>query len=328
MLNPDQWLLDDQEHIAPLAKWQKTVNLMAQLFNAPAGYIVQHCSRGYQVSIASEQPENPYSAGTLIAPSTNIFCRRVVETRQELYVSNAGTLPEWASNPEVADDGFESYLGVPIFWPDGTAFGTICVMDYKVTGYDNTYVELIRQFRDIVQTDLLLVQQYEQIRHLAMQDELTGLMNRRGFMTLAEQRIKLARYNKEALGLVYLDMDGLKGVNDRFGHQHGDEALRALANCLRQHTRDDDLVARIGGDEFIVMTRLKDPTALNRIGERILDSLPDTLPEDLNGQCGISFGTALMNNLNRTLESWLADADKAMYQQKRHNKQTDAVPAD
>lgn len=325
MSQKHQWLTSDNQELVPLSRWQNTVNLMASLFKAPAGFIVQYQPEGYRVTIASEQDENPYDAGGIIPPDTNIFCRKIVKTKQELYVNHATIEDEWKTNPEVSDDGFNSYLGFPIFWPSGEPFGTICVMDFEVTHYDVTYVELIKQFRDLVQTDLLLVEQFEQIREMALMDELTGLFNRRGFMAVAEQRVQLARRNGGHLALIYLDMDGLKGLNDSLGHETGDLALAMVADSIRNNIRGSDVCARLGGDEFLVLAETQHLDQMELVCEHIEDEFKGRLANKINVnlddlEVGLSYGVVAVEYLDQPLEAWVRQADQAMYLCKQARK--------
>lgn len=325
MPNPEKWLIEQSLELVPFAKWQRTVNLMANLFKAPAGFIVQHTEGGYQVTIASEQDENPYDAGGIIPPDTNIFCRKIVQTRQELYVRHATAQEEWKTNPEVSDDGFNSYLGVPIFWPDGKPFGTICVMDFAITDYEESYVELIRQFRDIIQADLSLLDHFDQFRELAMSDELTGLYNRRGFQTVSEQRIQLAKRNDAELALIYMDMNGLKSINDELGHTAGDQALKLLAETLTRHFRSSDVLARIGGDEFLLLAETSSAEnncldALTENCKKVDNIIRESMSDFPEIQTGVSFGILHMYDLNRPLEQWIQLADKEMYEHKKRRR--------
>lgn len=321
MKTPGEWLTADNQQLVPFSRWQSTVNLMAELFKAPAAFIVQHGTKGFYVTIASEQEENPYPAGGVIPSDSNIFCRKIVETRQELYVREATADPEWDTNPEVSQDGFNSYLGFPIFWPDGVPFGTICVMDFNVTQYDETYLQLIRQFRDLVQTDLLLVQQFEQIREMALNDPLTGLFNRRGFLTVAQQRVQLARRNQSALSLIFLDMDGLKVLNDTQGHEAGDDALKMIAELLKDSIRGSDISARIGGDEFVVLAETHDTAALEKLCQKIEQTFVTSLQTNsIDRRIGISYGVVRLSDLDASVEHWMEQADQRMYRQKQTKK--------
>lgn len=102
-------------------------------------------------------------------------------------------------------------------------------------------------------TELIAAQ--KQLKNLSLTDELTGLYNRRGFLTLAEQQIKLERHEGTARGLtlMFADMDGLKTINDVHGHEAGSDAIEALSRIFKAALRDSDIVARWGGDEFVIL---------------------------------------------------------------------------
>jgi diguanylate cyclase (GGDEF)-like protein len=99
-----------------------------------------------------------------------------------------------------------------------------------------------------------LKQMEEGLREMALRDPLTGLYNRRGFITLAEQQLKTVKRSKRPLLLTYVDIDGLKQINDTLGHEEGDQALTDTADILRGTFRESDIIARIGGDEFAVLS--------------------------------------------------------------------------
>lgn len=93
----------------------------------------------------------------------------------------------------------------------------------------------------------------EDLRSLSLFDELTGLYNRRGFFTLAEQQLKVADRMKREMFLLFIDFDGLKSINDTFGHNEGSQALIDTGNILRETFRESDILGRVGGDEFVVL---------------------------------------------------------------------------
>ena len=88
---------------------------------------------------------------------------------------------------------------------------------------------------------------------LSLMDELTGLHNRRGFVSLAEQRLKLTSRQGVRSTLIFIDVDNLKYINDNFGHREGDGALQQIAGLLRECFRESDIIGRLGGDEFCVL---------------------------------------------------------------------------
>jgi PleD family two-component response regulator len=109
----------------------------------------------------------------------------------------------------------------------------------------------------------------EQIRSLSLVDELTGLYNRRGFLTLASQQLKLAHRLKKRMLLVFADLDGMKRINDTLGHQEGDKALIEIAKILKETFRESDIIARLGGDEFVVLTLEKSVSSDDAITKRL-----------------------------------------------------------
>lgn len=171
-----------------------------------------------------------------------------------------------------------------------------------------------------VSLDLELKKVNDALRALVLIDDLTGLYNRRGFLTLAEQHLKLARRTNQELLLVYLDLDGLKQINDTFGHQEGDRALGKTAKILRKtFHRELDLVARLGGDEFIVLTI----DSFRESPEIICLRLQEHL-KIVNGQMDCCYQLSFcigMTRLNRdsrvTINDLMAEADEALYQNKR-----------
>ena len=126
-------------------------------------------------------------------------------------------------------------------------------------------------FRDV--TDKL--RDFEELRLLSLTDALTGLCNRRGFFTLAEQQIKIARRTKKEMMLLLADMDELKVINDTFGHPEGDKAIVDVAQVLKGTFRDSDILARIGGDEFAVLAVESSAAVASAVDKRIKEKLAE-----------------------------------------------------
>jgi two-component system, cell cycle response regulator len=154
---------------------------------------------------------------------------------------------------------------------------------------------------------------------LALVDDLTGLYNRRGFLTLATRDLRLARRGNETLLVAFADLDDLKGVNDAAGHAVGDRALRDTAALLRQTFRDSDLVARIGGDEYAVLVRHAGPESAEVLAERLKRQVRDfnrrgARPYQLSISLG--FATHKASTLG-SVAGLLERADRALYRDKR-----------
>jgi len=158
----------------------------------------------------------------------------------------------------------------------------------------------------------------EQVRQLAIVDELTGLMNRRGFMMLAEHQRNLADRKGTSLALVYLDIDRFKLINDQFGHEEGDRALRELSAVLLHTFRRSDVVARLGGDEFIVLMADVNSDGLGTVLDRVRTNFA-ALSQDSRfpWRLRVSLGVVQYDAAHPvTLEALMASADHAMYRAK------------
>lgn len=118
-----------------------------------------------------------------------------------------------------------------------------------VTAYEGYVIDITPQKA----AEAALRQREEQLRMLSLTDELTGLYNRRGLLALGEHTLRVARRHGSGLGVIYVDVDGLRTVNERFGHAHGDEALRTVAGLIRAAVRESDVAGRVAGDEFVIL---------------------------------------------------------------------------
>lgn len=183
--------------------------------------------------------------------------------------------------------------------------------DYLVKGEINRQM-LVRSLRYALERHRLM-------RSLSLIDELTGLYNRRGFMTLAEQQLNLSRRAQRGCLLVYADMDGLKQINDTFGHQEGSKALRQTADVMRTVFRGSDIIARLGGDEFTILM----PDAPEESGGRVVARLQEQL-DVYSSRLALPYRLALSVGVSTfepgttgSLEDLIAAADQAMYENKR-----------
>lgn len=315
LITPDWVSKQDQESLL-ISAWQRLVNLMAELCDTPAGFIVQAGSEEFKVVIANEKPENPYSAGATIGANVNIFCRKVVELNQPLYEGKASENPEWIDNPEVTDDGFNTYLGYPLHWPDGSVFGTICVMDLAKSDYDKRYNTLLEHFREMAEKELELCDTNLQLTNLAYTDHLTNVLNRKGFYEKAKAvLIEELKYETPTY-ICYFDIDNLKPINDSYGHRIGDTVIKRFAQHLTNAFGDLGLIARFGGDEFVVMLNPEPDfdvaTHLQQLNELIAGE--ESEPK-------LCYSSGLASKLIKAqdipeLEQLIGEADRKMYQNK------------
>lgn len=159
----------------------------------------------------------------------------------------------------------------------------------------------------------------EEIRALAITDQLTGLYNRRGFITLADQHLKVAYRSRSPLLLMFIDLDGMKGINDSLGHEMGDMALSDTATILRQTCRGSDIVGRIGGDEFAVLAIDAAEQSPGVLSVRLQESIDAFNRENVRPyRLSMSWGTVAYDPAEpRALTELLSLADKHMYARKK-----------
>ncbi len=156
------------------------------------------------------------------------------------------------------------------------------------------------------------------LSYLSLHDDLTGLYNRRGFFTLVEHQLKLCKRQKRRLYMFYADLDDLKQINDTRGHQEGDLALIETANILKNIYRESDIIARIGGDEFVAIIESTEEDCVGTITVRLKEAI-ETYNSKSNRGYGlsVSVGVAYYDpERPSSIDELLAQADKSMYEHK------------
>ena len=159
----------------------------------------------------------------------------------------------------------------------------------------------------------------EALKTLSLRDDLTGLYNRRGFFALAEQGLKTAQRMGTKVFLIFGDLDNLKGINDSLGHKEGDHALMDISQILKRTFRESDIIARIGGDEFVILVMNSLETLAKELIDRFKQGLNDHyLQKGHAYKLSMSFGIVSFNPQNPcSIDVLLAQADKLMYENKK-----------
>ncbi len=216
------------------------------------------------------------------------------------------------SGEEIAADVEANYQQTKqLFWILGAAI--------LLTSISIIWVVYQRVMRSSIQIHTM----YDELDEIASHDSLTGLINRSSFEFQFQQMVERAQRYNEQLALLYLDLDGFKQINDTLGHAVGDQVLQSVSAVFSRQVRDNDIVGRIGGDEFaIVISHVGTEQRVGEIAERILREIKR--PIELEGQpavqIGISIGVALYPKDGRSEEELLQAADRAMYIAKQNGK--------
>jgi diguanylate cyclase (GGDEF)-like protein len=171
----------------------------------------------------------------------------------------------------------------------------------------------------VISRDITEQKRVDELRRLALLDELTGLNNRRGFMLLADHATTISRREMKEMALLFIDLNNLKTINDNFGHKEGDRAISDTAAILRQTFRESDILARVGGDEFCVLLsgdkELDVNTPTGRLNTNVeLHNAQGVRPYRLS----LSVGRAMYDPNDPTeIEDLMRQADMLMYEAKR-----------
>ena len=312
--------LDDE---TKLKHWQNLANQIAHHFSAASVLINQADEKGIEVIASSENSENPYSKGTTIGLSTNIYCHQTVQENQKLYIQDATLDSKWEDNPELTNDNMVSYLGMPLHWPDGRVFGTLCVMDIKVSDYNDSLITVLTGYREIIEFELKLIASNRQLKALSLIDPLTGLYNKRGLSEASKKLLSIASRQNLSVSVLYLDINNLKEVNDDHGHDAGDQLIEATASVLKTVVRKHDISVRLGGDEFLLVTLQESKNDLKLLVDRILNACEqkNVRVNDKFYSLSLSIGTSRGNVSGYDcLCDLIKEADQEMYKFKNNLK--------
>jgi diguanylate cyclase (GGDEF)-like protein/PAS domain S-box-containing protein len=465
MIKTSQCIVKCPPEQLDVEKWQRLVNMMANLYQAASGVIVQFRQEVFNVVATSENPDNFLHINSNWPWDIKSFCRRIMETNSMLYVKDAKASEEWSCAPPVSEGPVRSYLGYPLFWPDGSLFGSFCIIDTKATDYPKPLIEMLGQLKLIVESELknlvdtqkikalladkiniqqlfeqeqtqieliknalslqelintatlasladtviridshncilssnlatesmfgytrqellgqdvkiltdldnnLLnhlknkraktsdkskqisakrkdgsifpvqlsiseiqvgketqfiglmadisekVQHQELLKQLALFDPLTNCANRNLLNERFEYELAKAKREHSSFTIAYLDLNNFKPVNDTHGHTAGDTVLIAVAKRIIETVRAEDLVARIGGDEFVVIfnNQIKFTPMKAKLNTNINQPI---IHDELSLLITASIGMSSFPQDGETMKALLNKADSDMYADK------------
>jgi diguanylate cyclase (GGDEF)-like protein len=217
------------------------------------------------------------------------------------------------------DDNVRSELAFPLI-SRGRVVGVLNAESQQPDAFSEADVALMSAVGSQLASSLEVAQLHDSLKREASHDPLTRLNNRRLFLERIQQAVDRAVASGDSFSIVFLDVDGLKRINDTYGHLAGDALLREVSNALTDAVRGEDVVARYGGDEFVVLLPTTGAAAAAVVAQRISDGIARhrfMAGRDLLQIPGVSLGLATFPQDGTTAEDLLAVADATLYRQKR-----------
>lgn len=265
---------------------------------------------------------------------TVAFCSHAILRAEMMEIPDALKDERFCDNPLVVGmPRIRFYAGVPLILASGEALGTLCVIDSKPRQLSEGQRRALKTLASSVLAEIelrrriiYLEQESERRRvaeahilHLATRDPLTALPNRATFQDRLDQHVRFALRRNSSLGVLFIDLDNFKPINDTLGHDVGDDALVTVAERLNVCLRSSDTVARLGGDEFaVVLPELSGSAEAMQVANKIIETLKE--PFRAKGHAmhlSASVGAAVFPEHGRLGDQLLRHADLAMYHAKQ-----------
>ncbi len=300
-----------QEELEPLLA--RVLDFGRRMLGMEIGYVLG--IDGDDFIIRAKGGSGRFTIGERV-PIVHTLSRHVLESDVPLVVND---VRESSMRDDVAADGepWRCFLGTPIS-VEGIRFGCLAFSSkyLRETPFDANDLDFVKLMAALLGSAFERDQRARTLGELALRDPLTGLANRTMLAQRLEREIAHAKRNGGELGILFLDLDGFKDVNDRFGHAVGDRLLAEVGRRLLSVVRGDELAARIGGDEFVVVLNDLRSDSLERCTKRIERSLtqPYTGSELA---VGVSIGSAILGRDGNDPSALLGAADAEMYRAKQ-----------
>ncbi|KHT40866.1 sensor domain-containing diguanylate cyclase [Vibrio sinaloensis] len=291
----------------PEERFDRVTRLAKRLLDVPIAVVslVDSNRQWFKSCLGLDATETPRSIS---------FCGHAILGDEPFIIPDAKQDTRFMGNPLVENEPhIRFYAGIPLVYHDNSKLGTLCVIDTKPRELQPHEVQ------DLV--DLAKIAEQELANSLeATLDSLTKVSNRRGFNVLAHKSIEYCRFGGLAVSVAYFDLNDFKLINDNYGHQVGDEVLKNFAGLLRASFRDSDVLARMGGDEFIVLMSGASEIVANVAVERFrrcVAQYNETAEQEQKIQFSVGLAAAKvtcdfsLNNLVELADQRMYDAKKA-----------------
>jgi len=289
----------------PDERFDRLARLAKRLFDVPVAKVTL---------VAPDMVYTISSTGDDKAPIARelSFCAQAIKSDDIMVVPDTLADGRFANNPFVVGaPHVRFYAGCPLLM-NGCRLGTLCLVDDVPRTMTREDIGVMKDLAATVEHELTAM-------HMAIVDGLTGLVNRRGFETLAQNGLNVCRRMQRPASLLFFDLNGFKAINDTFGHAEGDLALRHFADALKLSFRSTDIIGRLGGDEFAVLLLDSSPSDTRAAIQRLRVIVESHNERGRRGYAlRFSVGHVDTNGLESAdIGRMLLDGDSKMYCDKR-----------
>lgn len=244
------------------------------------------------------------------------FCGHAILGNEVFVIPDTTKDARFVDNPLVLNDPhIRFYAGYPLQSLNGSNLGTLCIIGREAKEFTQKDIEALSDLGYIIEQEIITMQ-------LAMMDELTNISNRRGTMSLMPHYLNFCTRQNTTASLIFIDLDNFKLINDRFGHAEGDHALSVFTELMSNTFRRTDLLARVGGDEFIILFSDTEKHTAIEIMDKFSDALGHYNQQTNRGyELAFSYGVVQYDpEKHDGVEALINAGDTLMYQHKKQRK--------
>lgn len=290
----------------PEERFDRITRMAKRLFNVPIAL----------VSLVDENRQwfkSSYGLNVSETPREISFCGHAILGNGTFYINDTLKDERFFDNPLVTGaPNIRFYAGHPLTAANGEKMGTLCIIDNKPKQLTADDLTALSDLAYTVEQELCALQ-------LSTMDELTNLSNRRGFTLVANHYLSFNQRQKMPTSLAYFDLNRFKEINDKYGHSEGDNALQLFASVMKSSVRSFDLLARIGGDEFVALFFNSNEALAEEVISRLNINLQKVVKSlELEYQVDFSYGLIeCSNDKALNIEDYMQLADNKMYENKK-----------